>query len=107
MRKILLASVAALAFAVPASAGNGQLTVIMKDPGCHWFKVGGKLLKTVAHSGPVRLVNYDEAALKIKGPGGTKLERVGAKLKLTAKGIYKIKMVGQHPHDNTLTLKIK
>ena len=47
------------------------------------------------------LVNYDEAALEIKGPGGTKIEKVGAKLTLRARGLYRITMVGQAPDDNT------
>jgi hypothetical protein len=56
---------------------------------------------------PVTLVNLDEAALKINGPGGTKAERVGAKLTLKAKGVYKITMVRQAPDDNHLKLTIK
>jgi hypothetical protein len=54
----------------------------------------------------VTLLNLDEAALIIKGPGGTKTERVGAKLTLRAKGIYRITMVRQAPDDNHLTLKV-
>jgi hypothetical protein len=42
----------------------------------------------------VRLVNRNEAALKIKGPGGTETERVGVTLTLKAKGVYKIKWTG-------------
>ena len=52
------------------------------------------------------LLNLDEAALIIKGPGGTKIEKVGAKLTLSAKGTYHITMVEQAPDDNHLTLKI-
>jgi hypothetical protein len=55
----------------------------------------------------VTLLNNDEAALRIKGPGGTKLERVGAKLTLRAKGTYRITMVRQAPDDNHLTLRVK
>ena len=52
------------------------------------------------------LLNLDQAALIIKGPGGTKTERVGVKLTLTAKGTYHITMVKQMPDDNHLILKI-
>jgi hypothetical protein len=55
----------------------------------------------------VTLVNHDEASLKIKGPGGTKIDRLGGKLTLTAKGSYAITMVGQAPDDNHLKLTIK
>jgi hypothetical protein len=43
MRKMILTALAGLALAAPAAAGSGStLTVMMKDPGCHWFHVGGK-----------------------------------------------------------------
>ena len=53
MRKLLILTVAALAFgvsafAVSASAGTGStVKVIMKDPGCHWFFSHGKYVKCV------------------------------------------------------------
>jgi len=119
MRKFILFSIAVLAFAAsaaatsaaPAATNKAPLIIAMRDPGCHWFYVGGgpnhrQYVKSVARSGPVTLLNLDEAALIIKGPGGTKTERVGAKLTLKAKGTYRITMVGQHPDDNTLTLKV-
>jgi hypothetical protein len=107
MRKFILFSLAALMLAAPAGASKSPLLVAMRDPGCHWFVVGGQYTKSTAQHGPVTLLNRDEAALKIKGPGGTKIERVGVKLILRAKGTYRITMVGQHPDDNTLTLKVK
>ena len=107
MRKLILIAIATLVLAAPAAAGKAPLVVAMHDPGCHWFLVGGKYTKSVARHGPVTLVNYDEAALKIKGPGGTKLERVGAKLTLRGKGVYHITMVKQAPDDNHLTLTVK
>jgi hypothetical protein len=55
----------------------------------------------------VKLLNLDEAALIIKGPGGTRHDKVGAKLTLKAKGVYKITMVKQAPDDNHLKLTIK
>jgi hypothetical protein len=63
----------------------------MHDPGCRWCYSGGgpnhrKYAKAVVRRRPARLVNLDAAALKIKGPGGTKTERVGATLTLKAKG---------------------
>ena len=107
MRKLILLPLAALALAAPAAAGRAPLVVAMHDPGCHWFYVGGKYVKSVTRHGPVTLLNQDEAALRIKGPGGTKLERVGAKLTLRARGTYRIVMVRQAPDDNHLTLTVK
>lgn len=118
MRKLILTGVAGLMLAASAAAGTkgasgaSKLIVAMRDPGCHWFYVGGgpghrKFVKTVTRKGPVKLVNLDEAALIIKGPGGTKREKVGASLTLKAKGDYKITMVKQHPDDNHLKLTIK
>jgi len=122
MRKVILIGIAGLALIVTGiagvtlanagAAGPTKLVVAMRDPGCHWFYVGGgpnhrKYVKTVTRSGPVALVNLDEAALKINGPAGTKIEPVGAKLTLKAKGIYRITMVKQMPDDNHLKLTIK
>ena len=107
MRKLILTVIAALGLAAPAAAGGSQLVVAMRDPGCHWFQVGGKYTKSVVRHGPVTLVNRDEAALVIKGPGGTKVERVLGKLRLRAKGTYRITMVHQAPDDNHLVLRIK
>jgi hypothetical protein len=119
MRKFIFISIAVLAFAASAvatgaasgAANNSPLIVAMRDPGCHWFYVGGgpnhrQYVKSLTRSGPVTLLNLDEAALVIKGPGGTKTERVGAKLTLKAKGTYRITMVRQAPDDNHLTLKV-
>jgi hypothetical protein len=118
MRKFLI-SIAVLAFAAAAvatstasaGASTSPLVVAMKDPGCHWFYVGGgpsnrKYAKSLTRSGPVTLLNLDEAALIIKGPSGTKREAVGAKLTLRATGTYRITMVHQEPDDNTLILRV-
>jgi hypothetical protein len=107
MRKLILSALAALALASPAGAGRAPLVVAMQDPGCHWFSVGGKFLKSVARHGPVTLLNRDEAALRIKGPEGTKIERVGAKVTLRARGTYGITMLGQAKDDNHLILTIR
>jgi hypothetical protein len=116
VRKLILIPLAALVFAAPvfaapASATKAPLVIAMHDPGCHWFYLGGgpnhrKYATTVTRRGPVTLLNLDEATLKIKSLGGTKIDRVGAKLTLTAKGTYQITMVGQMPNDKTLTLKV-
>jgi hypothetical protein len=112
MRKLIVIGIAGLVLAAPAAAGPARLVVAMHDPGCHWFDLGGgpthgRYVKTLIRTGPVTLVNLDEAALKIKGPGVTKTERVGAKLTLKVKGVYRITMVGQAPDDNHLKLTIK
>ncbi len=118
MRKLILTGIAGLMLAAPAAAGPTaaagatKLIVAMRDPGCHWFYLGGgpnhrKYTKTVTRTGPVTLVNLDEAALIIKSHGSTKHEQVGAKLTLKAKGVYAITMVKQAPDDNHLKLTIK
>jgi hypothetical protein len=112
MRTLILTAVAGLMLAAPAAAAPPPLIVAMKDPGCHWFYTGGgpnhrKYVKTIVRTGPVTLLNLDEAALIIKGPGGTKKEAVGGRLTLKAKGLYTITMVKQAPDDNHLKLTIK
>jgi hypothetical protein len=110
MRKVILTAIVGLMFAAPAAAAPSTLIVAMRDPGCHWFATGAanhKYATTVVRTGPVTLVNHDEATLKIKGPGGTKLDRLGGKLTLSAKGSYTVTMVGQAPDDNHLKLTIK
>jgi hypothetical protein len=119
MRKFIPISIAVLAFAAsamaasaaPAAASKAPLIIAMHDPGCHWFYASGNpsnrhYAKSVTRVGPVTLLNLDEAALIVKGPGGTKIEKVGAKLTLKAKGTYRITMVKQAPDDNHLVLKI-
>src|SRR5262249_32847590 len=118
MRRFVITGIAGLVLAAAAAAGptaasgGTQVVVAMHDPGCHWFYVGGgpnhrKYVKSLTRSGPVSLVNLDEAALIIKGPGGTRHEAVGAKLTLKAKGLYKITMVKQAADDNHLRLTVK
>jgi len=108
---LALAATALATGAASAGASNAPLIVAMKDPGCHWFYVGGgpnnrKYVKTLTRSGPVTILNLDEAALIVKGPGGARRDAVGAKLTLRAKGTYRITMVHQEPDDNTLILRI-
>lgn len=119
MRKFIFVSIAVLALAASAvatsaataSASKAPLIVAMKDPGCHWFYLGGgadnrKYAKSVTRQGPVTLQNLDEAALIVKGVGATQKIPVGAKLTLKAKGTYHITMVKQAPDDNHLILKV-
>ena len=117
MRRLILIGIAGLmltasAVAGPNAASGTKLIIAMRDPGCHWFYVGGgpsqrRFVKSVTRTGPVTILNLDEAALIIKGPGGTRHEKVGATLRLKAKGVYRITMVKQAPDDNHLKLTIK
>jgi hypothetical protein len=73
MRTPILTGIAALMLSAPAGAAPATLIVAMKDPGCHWFYTGGgpnhrKYVKTIVRTGPVTLVNLNEAALIIKRP---------------------------------------
>ena len=107
---LMLVATAAAGPATTAKAS--KLIVAMRDPVFHLFYTGGgpshrKYTKTVARQGPVKLLNLDEATLIVKGPGGTKHDKVGATLTLKAKGLYKITMVKQAPDDNHLKLTIK
>ena len=95
----------ALAHPSHATAGT-KVTVVMKDPGCHWFSYGGKTSTRLAVRGPVRLFNVDEAALEIVGPGSVHRAPVG-KTVVLGKGVYKITMVGQAPDDNHLKLVVR
>lgn len=81
------------------------VTVAMHDPGCHWLQVGQDYQKSMSVTGPVSLVNSDEAALKITGPGGAQVDNVGQHVSLIP-GSYRITMIGQAPDDNTLHLSI-
>jgi len=112
----LLVGVASLMFTAAASARPAhkvtatKVTVAMHDPGCHWF-VSGPASKrtwrlTRTATGPVSLLNLDQATLVVVGPTGTAKVKVGHTLKLTAKGHYKITMVKQAPDDNTLKLTV-
>lgn len=109
MRKLFIIPILlALLAAAPASASRATtVQVRMGDPGCHWFYSHGKNVKSLTVSGSVTIVNYDEAALKLVGPGGTKIEKRLSKLTLKTPGTYRITMVGQAPDDNHLKLVVK
>jgi hypothetical protein len=81
------------------------VTVAMHDPGCHWFQVGSDYRKTLSTTGPVNLMNTDEAALKISGSGAIRTAAVGQSVALP-QGSYRITMVGQASDDNHLSLQV-
>ena len=83
------------------------VTVVMHDPGCHWFSVDGKLSRTLTVTGPAVLSNFDMATLDIVGGrSGMQAAHVGKRVTL-ARGTYRIVMVGQERDDNVLTLLVK
>lgn len=88
------------------AAALTPVTVVMHDPGCHWFSVNGAYKKTLTVKSPAQLMNFDEGALKIVGAAGTLRAGIGKKLVLKT-GAYRITMIGQAPDDNTLRLVVK
>jgi len=113
-----------LALAVAAAIGAGALgtgralattsqhatiktvTIAMHDPGCHWFLKHGKYTRTdTVKANRVRLVNHDEAALKVASRHGMRHIAVGKSL-VVGHGSYVIMMVGQAPDDNYLRLTV-
>jgi len=110
MKKLIL-TFAAVAAAAVAGSGNAAttaktVTVAMHDPGCHWFLVGGAYKQHLAVKGPISLLNLDEAALRVVGPSGAKVDPVGDKLTL-GRGVYHITMVNQASDDNHLVLTVR
>ena len=108
MRKLLLtglAGIAALVLAAPA-VSSPVVPIVMRDPGCHWFKVGGKFSTRYVVHGAISIQNLDMAALKFAGPGGTRVEKVGQTMRFS-KGTYRITMIGQAKDDNVLKLIVK
>ena len=95
----------ALATTTRHAAAPKKLNIVMHDPGCHWFMRHGKFAKTASVSGPVRLVDLDEAALKVASRHGLKLIAVGKSI-VVGRGSYVIMMVGQAPGDNYLKLTV-
>lgn len=80
--------------------------IIHQDPGCHFFVVGGRHLTRLFSHAPVKLVNYDEDAHVITGPGGRHVIKRGASFVVRLPGTYREVMVGQAGDDNHLLLKI-
>jgi hypothetical protein len=116
MKTLLLFAIAGVAVAAAGAFGTmgasahpvapKTVVVAMRDPGCHWFLVGKSYRTKRTVDGPVSLVNYDEAALRVVGPSGTKIDKLGQRLLLT-RGTYRITMVGQAPDDNHLKLFVR
>ena len=80
--------------------------IVMHDPGCHWFMVHGKYAKTDSvKANRVKLVDQDEAALKVASRNGMRHIPVGKSI-VVGRGNYVIMMVGQAPDDNYLKLTV-
>ena len=80
--------------------------IVMHDPGCHWFKVNGKYAtKDTVKASQVRLVNQDEAPLKVASRHGMRHIAVGKSI-VVGHGNYVIMMVGQANDDNFLKLNV-
>jgi len=96
-----------LAFAAKGHQATPKtLKIVMHDPGCHWFQIGGKFTKTATVNGAVRLVDLDEATLKVASSHGVRRIPV-LKSIVVAPGKYTITMVGQAPDDNHLKLTVR
>ena len=102
----LLAVGAGQAFARSTHVAPTKVTVVMHDPGCHWFSVNGAFRTTLAVRGSAKLLNVDEAALKVARPGFVRRVGIGKTL-LLGKGTYAITMVGQASDDNHLKLVVR
>jgi hypothetical protein len=118
--KILLISIAIAGVICAGAFGTGRalattshhataktVKIVMHDPGCHWFSVNGKLRATdTVRASRVRLVNFDEDALKVTSRHGVRHVAVGKSL-VVGHGHYVIMMVGQAPDDNYLKLTVR
>jgi hypothetical protein len=97
----------ALATTTHRAAVPKTLKIAMHDPGCHWFLRGGKYTKTATvKGGSVRLVDLDEAALKVASRHALRRIPVGKSI-VVGRGNYVIMMVGQAPDDNYLKLTVR
>jgi hypothetical protein len=87
-------------------ATTKTVKIVMHDPGCHWFMVHGKYrTKDMVKANRVRLVDQDEAALKVASRQSMKRIPVGKSI-VVGRGNYVITMVGQAPDDNYLKLTV-
>ena len=82
------------------------LQIVMHDPGCHSFMVGGKFAKTATANGRVRLLNLDETTLKVASRNGIRHIPVHHSI-VVGRGHYVIMMVGQAVDDNYLRLAVR
>ena len=109
---VTAASVAALALGPGAALASHQASspsvvrIVMGDPGCHWFSVGGKNKASLTVKGATTFRNLDEAALVFVGKGFSKHVAVGKSLTIAKPGVYQITMVGQARDDNHLKLVV-
>ena len=104
---LALTSGVATASASSAAAKAPVVPIVMKDPGCHWFSVGGKTLTRLTVNGKTAFRNLDEAALVFKGKNFSRHLAIGKTLAIATPGTYHITMVGQKPDDNHLLLVVK
>lgn len=109
---LALAAGSLLVASEAASAAIGRtaptpVTVVMRDPGCHWFAANGTFLRTMDVNGPALVTNHDMAALDIVGGhSGMVTDKVGKQITLEP-GNYRIVMVGQARDDNVLKLLVR
>jgi hypothetical protein len=103
----VLAAGPGTALASSARAKPSIVPIVMADPGCHWFQVDGKKSARLVVGGPTSFVNRDEAALVFAGGSLHERLAVGKTLAVTKPGTYRITMVGQFRHDNTLVLVVR
>lgn len=95
------------ALATTSHHATKTLKIVMRDPGCHWFRAHGKLTKSATvKGGHVRLVDLDEAALKVASRHGLRHIHVGKSI-VVGRGNYVIMMVGQASDDNYLKLTVR
>lgn len=94
----------ALAGSKHATAAH-TLTIAMHDPGCHWFLIGGKYTTSASVNGSVKIVNRDEATLKVNSRDAIRKIPVGKSI-VVGHGNYVITMVGQATDDNYLKLAV-
>jgi hypothetical protein len=95
------------AFATTSHPATKTLKIVMHDPGCHWFQIHGKLSKSATvTAGWVRLVDLDEAALKVASRYGMRHIAMGKSI-VVGRGNYVIMMVGQAVDDNYLKLTVR
>jgi hypothetical protein len=97
----------ALAKTTRHAAAPKTLRIVMHDPSCHWFRIHGKFTKSATvKGGRVRLVDLDEAALKVASRHGLRHIQVGKSI-VVRRGHYVIMMVGQASDDNYLKLTVR
>jgi hypothetical protein len=103
---VAIATSQALAARPHQAHATRTLIVAMHDPGCHSFLIHGKYTKTASATGSVRLLNQDEATLKVTSSHGTKRIPVGKAL-VVRHGRYVVTMVRQAKDDNHLKLTVR